>query len=619
MREITKHLSYRHARLIVLGVSGGADDETEAAPAGEGEQPAAEGTETEGETPAGDGTSDAATEASAVPEIPEDLTTLDEETLRGSFTALDEAFAARRPVSTTAADREALRLIRAEQSRIAEEITRRIDEAAAVAADLEALDAEETPALPEPSQPVPALASAGAVVRARGTQPHAAQAPAGTTPARPRATLIAAAGTNVAPDGAEIDWATLGRAVDIAKKGRSQGDVILASLPAFSEMEGMPEPLTSDNGAPRNDALIAAAQAEFCAQRYADDPERAQRHGAGEVLTAAICGPLDIIREIPSEFTAESRVAPEFPARPISRLGFQFTRSLNIEAVLAGSTVWDEDDQAAVDPDDSSTWKPCVFVNCGDPDSVTAEAITGCLTFDNTTEMSSPERIANATAAVNAARARNKDARLLQIIDSLSSGYTFEGQYGALPTLIEAINTAVAQATYAQRITDPDYTLFLDVATVGLLLIDRANRAYGVDGEASDVVAQLLSNVEHVSRVVVTLDDSAGGGNVPNQPGLPFVGLNPAGDAPDTLPVLNGDRRIRLVDPRGWIYGETGDVNAGISRGPAELRQNRAQYFVEEYVLLEKPGPTPSFYIDVEFCNDGARAGLLEPTRCAIS
>lgn len=614
-------LSSLHQRVLARGVSGGDENDPQGTPPAEGTPPApAEGTPpAEGEgTPPAEGTAPAegtppaegeaeSTSASIdVPDLPGDLTAEDEQGLRDLDVALDALHGEHRPRATSQADLDALRTIRERQTAIRTEIQRRRDEDARLQAELEALDGEALPDLPAP---VPALASAGAVIAARGSQPAAAQAPPPPAPDRPRAVLQAAAGGTVQA-GTPLDMANFGRGIEAASRG-SAGDHYVASVGAFEyDTEHFPidEMLHRDNSAHRNRALMGEAVEQW----------RARRRGeAGDPHLAAICGPFDIIREIPDAFSSSTPVADMFPSRPAGRLGFQFAHSVPIEAVVSAVTVWDSTDQDGVDEEDASTWKPCVEVSCPAPGDVEAEAIPGCLIFDNTTEMSNPETVTNFTNALRAQRARVKDGRLLQIIDANSSAYNADDvqeSYGAVATIIEVANTLIGQAVWAQRLEDPDYDLIVDGPTIRLARIDLANRGYGVP-EVSDVVQHIVSQVDGLSNVVVSLDEALGGA----QPGLPLVGLNPAGDAADTLPTLNGIRRLRLIAPEAGLYGETGEQNAGVSRDTRMLRMNKAQYFIEEYVMLAKHGWQPWLFADTYLCADGARAGLLEPHRCAIS
>lgn len=607
-------LSARHQRILALGVSGGDEDETPETPPAEtppeapAETPPADAP---AETPAegGDAPEGDAAPAEASIELPEpvaDLAAAEEQALRDEHEALEAVVQTNMATATSAEQVAVLEQARERQTAIVAEITRRRELAADLTRRLESLGEGAAP-LPD-AQPVPALASAAAIVAGRTAQPAAhVESPASRAP-RPRVALVAAAGANVLAAGSEMSLAELGEAIDATKSGDA-GKALLASIPAFEAMgvdDQLPAMLSRSNTWETNNELIREAQADFMALRGGETPA---------ARTAAICEPLDIIREIPDGFSATEVVSPELPSRPAGRLGFQHSRSIDLADVLAGVVLWDETDQSGVDPDDPSTWKPCVEVECPTPVSVKAEAVAACLQFDITTEMSNPETVRNYMNALDAQRARIKEARVLNRLDVLSSRYTFGGSYGALPTLIETVNEAVARAVFANRQDDPSYTLFINPLTAALLRIDRANRAFGANCESCDVLDQFRDQLEGVSQVVTTLDRSSeAGGNA--EPGLPPAALNPVGDAPVALTQSNGTHRIRLIDPRSFIYAETGKRDTGVQRSPELARQNRAQLFGEEFFYLDLTGPWANFSIDVNLCDDGGRAGFLEPHNC---
>src|SRR4029077_5387394 len=113
-------------------------------------------------------------------------------------------------------------------------------------------------------------------------------------------------------------------------------------------------------------------------------------------------------------------VADIFPARPAGRGGVQYTPSGQLSDVSGAGALWDEAKQAAVDPANSATWKPCVEYTCPPVQTAVLEAITQCVTFPITLEMSNPERVRNLNNALGALRARTYEGRILQRIDQLS-------------------------------------------------------------------------------------------------------------------------------------------------------------------------------------------------------
>ncbi len=624
-------LSPRNRAIFLAGVRGGDGDEggdattppvpptegdDENAPAEGGAAPAEGEVPADGEIPAAEGTepvegTETEGEPITVADLPADMSAATVESLHATHAQLGEARDRIRETAATQADVDMLRQIKDRRNAIVEELQRRVDTEAAVRDGLASLDAElaEELSLPEPAVPVasvtPPAPSSAQIAAARGRQANAAQQPTPKAP-RSKAALVAGVGGREVSVGNEMSISQLGDALDRTK--RSSARTIVASIQPFDEDATInPEEMLSHrHGAERNSELMREAQAAWRAANI-----------TGDTRVAAICDPLDIIRQIPDAFNTAQPVRDVFPSRPAGRLGFQFIRSVGL-ADLAGSTVtWDETDQSNVDPDDSSTWKPCLPVDCPTPEEIRADAVTACLSWDITMEMSSPENLQNLMNALKALFARTKEGRILQRYDALSSGYNFASSYGAVPAVIAALNTAIGMATFADRLNEETYTVILPPTVVQLLVIDMASRGYNND-TVVDVLGYVRDRVEGVREVVGSLDASLSG-----QPGLPPSALNPPGAAAVDLPELghinNGVHRLRLLDPSSFIYAETGVLNMGTERDANLIRQNRTQYFEEEFLLLTKNGPAPSFYIDTTICADGARAGLIEPVGCPTS
>lgn len=620
---IDGRLHVRHNGRWLPVPSGGADGdpgEPTDPPAGDPPAPAEPaGDPPAGDPPAGDPPAEpGGGDDVVVPDVPEDLTAVDENALRDLHAALDVSRTSARSAGQVAQVRSSLDGM----GRIVGELNRRAEQAAQDAADLAALDAAEVPTLPEPAtppaEPQPALAGSGAsaavLASVRVPQPAAAQDPPPPAPARPRVAILAAAGVEGVAPGTELDMGLLGQAIDRAKRG-PEGRSILASLASFEEMAGagmaLPDILSDNNGAVVNDRLINEAVADWRAREFgAPALQASARQGA-------ICEPFDIIREIPDDFSTSTPVADIFPSRPGGRGGWQFTPSAELGDVVGAVTLWNEDDQAAVDPDDSSTWKPCLEYDCPPIQTAILEAIVVCVAFPITLEMSNPERVANLNNAVGALRARTYEGRILQLIDSLSHPFVFSGDYGALPTFIEAVNSLLPQLSWWNRQNPGQYDMLIPPGALEVLAIDRAARAYGVEMEATDVLNYLQASIPGVRRIIQTMDPSLGG-----EPGTFSDPLPPVGNQANAgaIPYISGAAyRIRLVDPSAAIYAETGEMNAGVLRDANLVRQNRVGYFTEQFFTLAKHGPQPWATIDLELCADGARAGLVDPTGCTTS
>lgn len=545
-------------------------------------------------------------EANAAPEVPELFDDVDDDGLRALHGQLDEY----RVSARERQDIESVRGALAQQQRIVDELNGRKERAEQLARDLAELDGAEVPALPEPTL-AGAGASAAQLAAARGAQASNEQVPPAPAAERQRVTLLASAGTEVLPSGAPMGYDQLGVAIERSKRGHD-GQTILASIPAFEETpEGLPTLLSERNGATLNDELIREAVDDWKRRVHGEEPIQASaRQGA-------ICQPYDIIREIPDAFVTDTPVEDIFPTRPAGRGGFTFTPSGTLADVVGSTRIWNETDQAAVNPANSATWKPCIEYACPSTSTAVLEAVTQCVKYDITLDMSNPERVRNLNNAVSALVARTSEGRILQRIDQLSHGYVYSGEYGALPLLIEAINTLLVQLTYKNRERLGEYVMIVPPGVPEILTIDRANRAYGAENETSDVMAYLRANVEGVRSVVQSLDAS-----LATEPGLPFAGLPPVGNqaSAGAVPYINGGvYRIRLLDPSAFIHASTGEINAGTLRDSSLTLQNKTGYFAERFFFLAKHGPQPSATIDIQLCADGARAGLVTPHNCLTS
>lgn len=621
-------LSERHLRVLRAGVRGAADGDTPGggdaaaetpddtssqggaapdagAPAAETDAPPAEGLDA---PPADDADAEASAPPVDVPPIPEDLASASGEDLSTLWAQYGSAREALLQGAKSADDLAAVEELTGRRESIRAELQRRIDADAKFTADLNAVQESlaDEGVLPEPAIAVasatPPAPSSRQVAQARGSQAPAAQAPA---PVVRTAPMLAALSQTDVQVGAEMSMMQLGAALDNAKGNNHK--TIVASFKPYEE-DGVDRSilLGRHNGAGLNTEIMLQAQDEWWKRIKGEAvPARA----------AAICGPYDILRNIPDAFSTAEPVRDIFPSRPAGRLAFQFIVSESLATVMGGTAIWDEDDQAAVDPDDSDTWKACLPIDCKDPVDIVAEAVFACITYDITTEMSAPERLQNVMNALRAARARRKESQILDKIDALSSHYNYYGSYGAVPTLIEALNTAIAQATYTNRLEDEIYTVILPPGVVQLLTMDLAGRAYDT-GDVTNALQYVRDRVEGVREVVSSLDAAASG-----EPGLPFVALNPPGEAAVDLPSLsalnNGQHRIRLVSPGDALYAETGQLNVGTERDAGLIRQNRTMYFEEEFFLLAKNGPSPWFTLDVRLCADGGRGGLYDPVGCS--
>lgn len=577
-------------------------------------------------------------ELPAIPAVPENFDELDEDALRALHADLAKAYEARREGARTAAQADELGQIREAQGRIKSAIeglhatAARIEETDATDVALPDAPSANTPPAPgvtvpdspaaldgaplAPVDPTATPAGAVAAVNTLGAGDFAGDG--APPPAAVRqavvASLQAGADARSFGRGDEITLDDLGRVFTegfaSAEPGRTgrQVKAYLASIPGFAEMGGIDTEamLGRHQSVDRNTEMIHEAVSSYMARL----PE--QYGGRPNAAVAAICDPPEIIRTIPDCVTDAEPFASSLPGRAAGRLSFQFMPSAALAEVTSGVTIWDEADQAAVDPTSQGTWKPCVLVTCPDIDEVVAEAVTACLLFDNTTEISSPERVQDFMRKIAAAKARAKEDRLLTIASTFTHRYRHVGQYGAVPSTIQAVLTTLEQGWATNRLDEATlYNFYVPKELISAWVIDLVGQAFLQDaGVIRDVVGFIEGAARGAGknvRVIPLLDRSI-------TPTLPLIG----GAAEEYLEsgLKAGAFETYLIPPEGAIYFTTGEMNVGVERSPELNRMNRAQWFAEEYVGLAKHGCQPWYRLQLDVCENGTRAALTTPWTC---
>lgn len=414
--------------------------------------------------------------------------------------------------------------------------------------------------------------------------------------ARPQVGWIADGGQQKFAQGMPINYSQIGDVMNSVRTRRvtpTSGPMegVIASLPSFESTQDLGvDVLSNRNVAERNTSLITEAVAAW----------RDAREGR-LARTAAVCSPLDIIREIPRCGVAATPFADLFPQRPIARLGFQYIPQMALSAVADGVTVWTETNQNNIDDDDSSTWKPVVDIDCADPVEVKAEEITAGARVDNATEMSQSEHVEEFLHKLTVQRARRREQYLLSEFDSGASAYTFTGSYGPLTALLEAGLALMPQLVYGERLDEGDYDLVLEPGHLQKLINDENSRIYGdtLAVRRASIINKIKDDLG-VMNVVVLRDFRTGG--------FAFQSPNPAGDAADALRTLPDANRVRFVPSGAYLYGSTGEQSTGWATDPQLARQNRTQWFSKEWVALAKHGCNPAAYVDLLASKQGARS-----------
>ena len=445
--------------------------------------------------------------------------------------------------------------------------------------------------LAETNEPV--LASAG-------------ERPLGETdeaPARPTVRWQAGGGQTTFNQGMELDYEQIGRVMEASRSARQNASAprsaVVASLPEFAQ-----SPELSDQ------VITSRMSAAEATRRVAEITEawQAERDGHGNAVTAAVCTPLDIIREIPQCGSTDTPFADMFPQVPITRLGFQYFPAMSAAETDDGIEVpWTDTEQALVDEDDAAnTWKSTVQITCADSTSATAIEITASAQVDTSTEMSQPEHVEEFMHKLAVQRARRREQWLLGEFDNLAASYTFGGYYGSFSSLLFVICELLPQLTYGERLDNEDYDLVLEPGHIEKLVQDESARIYGDSAATRRASIEARIKEETGVRNIVYLKDFKSGS---------FTAVNQPAYNPTPLPNLPDVQRVRVVPAGSFLYGATGEESTGWETDPQLARQNKSQWFSSEWSLLAKHGCAPAATVDVTSFADGTRGGSrdIEP------
>lgn len=479
----------------------------------------------------------------------------------------------------------------------------------------------------ENAAPVLVAASAGApsaaqMAAARGAQPGTVRVPEALGN-RPLAWTASAAGVNVKP-GSEMALDEIGKSLmSMFKRTGSFPDAgaIVASLAEFTQDRGE---LLGDSPS-RNAVLIREAV-------EASEIRRGVRQADG-VKRATICEPFDILREIVNPGRSQATpFSDDLPFRGAGRLAWSYMRGVSISSVTAGlATPWSDGDQEDIDFDDESTWKPVYDVVCGTPVTTKAEELTWGLRFDESTDLSSPEMVADVLNALMTAEARRREAYLLRRYDQISSGYTWgTPDLGGLPDIAEILGSLFEKAKYTERLDTGGWKVWLPPGFLTKLALDKVRRGFDTRPE-SDVLAELTAALPDGITTTELRDisdnrdvdpDTGLATNVPNEAvqGGGELSLTAAGAAPTALTHDQCQTfRLRIANPSTMLAYSTGRTDTGVMRGPDLIRQNKSIMFGREWLGLTKHTTIPQFYVDVTFMPLGQRAGMkdLSDETCA--
>lgn len=425
---------------------------------------------------------------------------------------------------------------------------------------------------------------------------------------RPQVGYMAKGGQTTFAEGTHLDMEGMRQVIsEIISSGRDSGKGIVAALPSFEVTQGMLHEILDQS------SMSAAQATALIDDTVAAHMRRRDLIIKGDLasidpVTAAICTPLDIIRDVPECGVTDTPFSDIFPQRGVGRLGFQFFPQMALIDTDEAVNVWNEDNQVLVDEGDPTTWKPSPLIQCLPAVSVTAEELVASARVDLSTQISQPEQVVQFMHKLAVQRARRREQYLQGKYDALASGYTHAGYYGALVSLLET-GELLERLVYGERLDPGDYDLVLEPGHMRKLILDEDSRVFGdaLAARRAGIEAKLKDEFG-VGRIVVLRDFRTGGGYDP---------LNDPGESAVPMPRLYDSNRVRFVPSSAFIFGATGEDSTGWESDPQLVRQNRMQWFSKEWLLLAKHGCHPAAWIDVTSCASGARANGIEPVDCA--
>lgn len=329
-----------------------------------------------------------------------------------------------------------------------------------------------------------------------------------------------------------------------------------------------------------------------------------------EARTAAACdcGPLARRLELPVYWTTDTPLADAITNRwPIETMSYEFFRSTPLSEISDGVEVWTCDQQAAIDPADVSTWKPCATLDC-ETEKVTANAwaVWSCLLIDEFQNWSILPIAENRIAALAAQTARTTEAQLQARLRTLSRHFSAATPLlGANVALFEVFDAVTAATEWADRLSDVTWTPVVPMGLEKVMRTDDRNKAFGEPDMRA--FARKFTDAGYAAPVVIK-DDYLGavtsqwisiGGTI----GGPTIPL-------PTFKAQTPAFRIYLVDMNSIHMGQRNVYTMREVRDLDRYRQNQYGLVAETAMSLDRHGPNAPIALYVSLCASGTRSEL---------
>lgn len=336
-----------------------------------------------------------------------------------------------------------------------------------------------------------------------------------------------------------------------------------------------------------------------------------EKMNALSALTAAACycGPNAVDRTIDSQGRTERPFAAQFRSVPFTG-PFDYRREMNLGDVQNGVTLWDCNDQEAVEAATPGTWKPCVTLDCGDMVTVTPYAIPACGLFSTFQQLSDPELVDDFINKLGIYYARLAEQALIDKVRADNTLLTYNPVgHGLLSQIVGALSNLSAVAGYTRRLGWDNYTLFLPPGMVTALVADENRRGFSRGATREAIIAQIRAlGVGNVVEMI-DLDTTAEVGLLTAAGDL----IDPGATVALDLCTMPETWTIHLVPTGAYVRGESTLVEAGYQRDANLIRQNMVQYFFEGHEFIEKRDPAvPGWTIELGGSATGGATALVE-------
>lgn len=430
--------------------------------------------------------------------------------------------------------------------------------------------------------PEPVAASGGRVSRVNARRPAAAR----PTPAvRSVAPLVASANVPGASMGARLD--------DPERLARAFSDTISA--------------LSSAVMRPGQRVPVAHAEVEFPEAGFLDGSRRGNaaklaRYASLEAVTAAggICAVPTTRYDLPGFSTSGRPVVAGLTRYGADRGGVELPAIPTIQDLDGAVSFWTlEDDIAAVD--DPEVRKPCLRIECEDPETTNLYAVVQCLEIGNFSARTWPERLERMLSLADSWQARQAESRLLTRIGALSTQVTVPQNLGTARDVLTALDLAGAAMRNRHRMLPETPLRWMAPATLrDNMRSDLTREMPGSADErlaAADAYIDSFFAARHIN-VSWFLDGEAG----------QVFGTQSDGALLGWMPNV-----VSYLYPEGsWLYLDGGELNLGVMRDTTNTSRNDMQMFKESFETVAFWG-VESLRLSMSLCPTGAAAGTVEP------